>query len=1145
MLKDLDVFFSNRLEVLYQHLKHSLFDPAEEPLRRRLVVVYGPAMQSWLMLKMAQDPDLCIAAGIEFIYLNQAFEYLSKLISPEPASHFPSLLELTLAIEIEIASLLQNYQHLSQEEQTDWDPLIHYLKLDPSKMHSKIHLSFKGENRLISLSQHVARLFQDYGRYAYALVSRWELPDCKGWQPRLWRQIFGGNLGWTYPSRTLQQSQKRAVPASIYFFSISFISACEFSFLRRLAKCTSVAYYLLSPCAVFWSDIRTDRESAYLEAYWQRKLGGHSPKLLQLEELLRDRNPLLANFGRLGREMACQIEESHAQTYAQYVLSGKVQALDPELFIQEDLCLTAEETSLTLLQALQADLLMMRHPQGGAPFNFDEEQTSVQLHIAPCLRREVQILYHNLLGLMAKDPTLCPSEIIVMAPQISDYVPYIQSVFGIESSRLDFQILDLGMHAQSEIVQGFLQLLQLSASRWDASQLLQLFEHRSFQRRHQLTASDLATIQGWVEQTGIRWGDDWLHRNELLQRHHCQKEMVEESATGTWDYGISRLLMGLTMVLQANAPILTEISPCASIDFSQGDLLGKWIRLLHSLRDDLSPLHDRTQMTMEDWVNYLFCLLENYFQPDYVNKQSVEEYEDLKKQIEVLRAAAGACKEALFPFASVQNHLVNLMQLQGITYREDHLQAVRFCSMVPLRSIPARVIALMGMQEGAFPRIVNRSSLNLMLDADNVDYCPLSVDYDRYLFLEVLQSVQDNLLMSYQGYSRQDNKELQPSLIIEELFSYLDRCYTIQEKKISECCVIKHPFDAIDASYFRRDAHLHNFSLQDYEAAQKLVQVPKSPPHCFISEFSLGDSIIQETIGAINLKHLTSVARDPIKFHLKKALEIYLENEEDRKFKTEEDLTLSALDKHLLKQFAPKDTSDNILRRAELEGKLPLGLFKHVAAQRLHEEIEEVGNQLKKYSLDTNDIFQIEFCTSCSIPTQINEEKWLYPAPVVELNEDCRVSIVGKLSHASAKGLFLVSKGAFADIWKVWPQFLLYCHAAKFDSQKLNPRMIFAHTSASNEPFLDDPEPYLKEFIRYYTLCLQHVSPLLPDWIPLILKADAAGLQKKMDQLHADPFGFPNQSLRWILNKHCLPKPEILIANWKSQAELLLGNWKI
>ena len=119
-----------------------------------------------------------------------------------------------------------------------------------------------------------------------------------------------------------------------------------------------------------------------------------------------------------------------------------------------------------------------------------------------------------------------------MAPQISDYVPYIQSIFGMHESQLDFQVLDLGMQTQSEIAQAFLQLLELAESRWDVGRLLQLFEHVSFRRRHQLTSSDSMTIREWIEQTGIRWGDDWLHRNELLQRRHCEQGMVEETESG-------------------------------------------------------------------------------------------------------------------------------------------------------------------------------------------------------------------------------------------------------------------------------------------------------------------------------------------------------------------------------------------------------------------------------------------------------------------------------------------------------------------------------------------------------------------------------------------------------------------------------------
>ncbi len=1145
MAENLDVFFSNRLEVLYQHLKNSLFGSATTPLMRRLVVVYGPAMKTWLMLKMAQDPDLNVATGIEFIYLNQAFESLLKLSFNENIGHLPTLLELALAIEKEFMAVIQNFKNLASDEQCDWEPLLHYLKLNPHHLAPKL-LSRKVEKRLISLSHHLARLFQDYGRYASPMVTKWELLAFSGWQPRLWRKLFGEKMGWTYPARALQRAGIPTTPFTLHFFSISFIPTCEFTFLKRLSEFISVNYYLLSPCAVFWSDIRSDRENAYLQTYWQQKLGALSPKVLKLEEFLRDRNPLLANFGRLGREMASQIEESQARTYAHYILPRHVQAINEELCISDDLYLTDTLEPLSLLHAIQADLLMMRNPQGLPPFNLEEEHGSLQLHIAPSRRREVQILYHNLLRLIEKDSSLHPGDIIVMAPQIGDYVPYIQSVFGIENSQLDFQILDLGMQMQSEIVQGFLQLLELSDSRWDAGQLLQLFEHPSFQRRHQITPSDYLIIQEWVEQAGICWGDDWLHRNELLQRRHCEKGMVDETTVGTWDYGLSRLLFGLTTVINSSSKVSLDIPPCSTIDFSQGELLGRWIRLLHSLRDDLSPLQDRTKMTMEDWVNYLGCLLENYFQPDFENHQSLEEYDDLKTQLDILRNAARFFKETVFAFASVKSHLLFLLQQRGMTYREDHLQAIRFCSLMPLRSIPAKVVAILGLKEGAFPRSSSHSSLNLMLGQEKIDYCPLSTDYDRYLFLEALHSAQDYLLLSYQGYGQHDNKELQPSLIVEELFSYLDKFYTIQGKKISDSCLFKHPFDAFNENYFAKEKNIYNFSQHDYRGAQIHLKKNKSPPYRFLNDFTLINhpqlSVIEHN-SQIDLKNLASVARNPIKFHLNKVLEIYLQTEEDRKLKIEEELIISSLDKYQLKQFALTEPIEKVLYRAEKEGKLPFGLFKTVATKRLKEEVEEIHERLQKHSIDPAHIFQIEFCTTCSQPTQLEEDRWLFPPVLLVYEDGYRLSIVGKLSQVTPQGLLALSKGTLADAWKVWPHFLLYCYAAKLCPQKLQPQLILAHSAQPKKAFFDDPEPYLKQFVNYYALCLHNFSPLLPDWIPLILEEDVRGLQDKMRQLFTESFGvYQNQDLRWILNKHRLPSSEIMIHNWKSQAEQLLGD---
>lgn len=1148
MAKNLEIFFSNRLEVLYQRLKIDLFGPSTTPLMRRLVVVYGPAMKTWLTLRMAQDPDLNVAMGIEFIYLNEAFETLLKLSTNETFGHFPTSIELALAIEKELMSVVYDYKNLSADEQHEWKPLIQYLKFSPNGLSPKSRLSRKIERRLIGLCQHLAGLFQDYGRFAPKMVSRWNLPSFQGWQARLWRQIFNGKMNWTYPCRALLRNGIPDVPFSLHFFSISFVTASEFVFLNQLSEHIFVCYYLLSPCAVFWSDIRSDRESAYLQNYWQKKLGTFSPKVCQLEELLRDRNPLLANFGRLGREMAYQIEESLALVNAQYVLPEHVKALDEELFINEELCLTKTSLPLSILHAVQADLLMMRNPQGSPPIQLEESQ-SVQLHIASNKRREVQILYQNLLGLIAKDPSLCPSDMIVMAPQISDYIPYIQSTFGLADSQLDFQVMDLGMRMQSEIVQGFLQLIDLCESRWNSSNLLQLFEHLCFQRRHQFTLNDYLIIQKWVEEAGIRWGEDWLHRNELLQRSHCVQGMVEETEVGTWDYGLSRLLMGLTALNNESESLRMphEVPPCSIVDFSQAELLGKWIHLLHSLRDDLSPLEDHTRMTLEDWANFLACLLDNYFQPDFDNHQSIKEYEDLKALFDILRNSARFFKEYHYPFASIKTHLMALLQQRGVTYREDHLQAVRFCSLVPLRSIPAKVIALMGMQEGAFPRTEQHSSLNMMIGNEEVDYSPLVPDYDRYLFLEALHSAQDYLLLSYQGYSQQDGKEMQPSLIIEEFFSYLDRSYTVHGKKISDVCIFRHPFDTFDERYFIKNAIFpSNFSHHDFIAAKMHNKIDKLPSHCILNDFSSTES--KNAAGAekhsqIDLKHLTAVARNPIKFHLNYVMEIYLQTEEDRKPKTEEEFIVSALDKYQMKHFALKEPIDMILNKAEKEGKLPLGLFKEVAAKWIKEEVKEIHERLLKHSVNLESMFQFEFCTSCSQPTQLDEERWLFPAAAF-INEDGhKISIVGKISNVTPRGLIVLSKGTLADAWKVWPQFLLYCHAAKLCPEKFNPQLILTNSVEPKKAFFEDPEPYLKQFVDYHSLCLQSFSPLVPEWIPFILQGDLCGLHDKMGQLFANSFGpYQNKDLLWILNKHRLPGSEETIHYWKAHAERLLGD---
>ncbi len=499
-----------------------------------------------------------------------------------------------------------------------------------------------------------------------------------------------------------------------------------------------------------------------------------------------------------------------------------------------------------------------------------------------------------------------------MAPDITAYEPHIKSVFA---DKLPCQIIDLKSPSESVLVQGFWHLIALGQSRWDAASLMQLFEHPAFQRRQQLSSDDVYGIREWIEKAAIRWGSDASHRNEFLQEGHCQKGMVDTSSIGTWEYGLTRLLFGLVMAADdAHEGSFIQMS------FSQGDLLGKWSRLLSSLKDDLKPCHDRTEMTLADWSAFLVCLLKSYLAADPTDSSSSKEYEGLIEQIQGLRSSSTRFPQELFPFSSVKKHLEEAIQQRSLAYRENHFHAVRFCSMVPLRAIPARVIVLLGMNDGVFPKQDNFSSLNLLTKASGAHYCPSQSDYDRYLFLETLLSARDYFLITYQA-SEQDDA---PSLLVTELLSYFDRFYRIQGKRVSEVCLYRHPFDSFDKSYFIKDSPLRSYSTAAFDAAQAYIHPDKQAPHAFVSDFPMRVSPPIEKEHSIDLKQLSAAARHPLKMYMNKTLNIYLDKEESVRLKTEEDLILSALERVMLTQKSLKLPLDQVLAKAEKEGNTPI-----------------------------------------------------------------------------------------------------------------------------------------------------------------------------------------------------------------------------
>ncbi len=539
-------------------------------------------------------------------------------------------------------------------------------------------------------------------------------------------------------------------------------------------------------------------------------------------------HPLLTSFGRVGRNLASLVEQSELDTQELYEI--------PE--------------GETQLHALQRELLFAeKRPR--------LTEGSLQLHEVCSLHHEVESLLKELITLLKADPTLEPKDILVMAPDIAPYAPSIQALFG---EILPYQIADMPLSEAHPQVEALNLLLQLEKNRWSAPAVLDFFSHPLVSKKLRWSEEDLLQIRRFVESTGIRWGLDYEHRKRLLAKSHCKEMPAGERAT--WKGGLDFLLEELAL---AHEP--------SRIDFQQAELLGELKACLDQMALDLKEIDEKKPL--HAWADWMMSLSEHY----------LSENEFIAQKIQQLRRVAPF--EKAYGFETIEGLLKELFGEKSVTIGKHHLQSVRFCSLLPMRAIPARVIWLMGMNHDAFPRVETLLSLDWLEEGD---YFPSRLDFDRYLFLEALLSAREKLYISYIGNDPYDQTPLPPSSCVEKLLPYIDPAFQF-----------KHA---------------------------PLRVTKKQPPIFLETEYELPQGVI-----SLDLAEFARAFRSPLRHYLAER-KIFLR--EESSLESEEPLTLSALQKAILRKEAMRGKS--MLEKAQRSSNFPLGPYGELALGQLKKE---------------------------------------------------------------------------------------------------------------------------------------------------------------------------------------------------------------
>ena len=383
------------------------------------------------------------------------------------------------------------------------------------------------------------------------------------------------------------------------------------------------------------------------------------------------------------------------------------------------------------------------------------------------------MLYDHLLDWFARDPKLAPRDVLVMTPDIETYAPFIQAVFDSpeeSSKRIPFSVADRGICSASQVVDAFLNLLSLPATRLEATSVLRILETEAVRVKFGLAESDLDIIRVWVRGTNIRWGQDAKQRESLG---------LPGLAENTWQQGMERLFAGYAMAGKGER-MFQGVLPYDDVEGGSAEVLGHFAEYLKRLFDLVAKLRERR--TIGEWEGVLLGALEAFFQPD---ESQVPETLLIRSTLRELasKAAEAGCVEPV--------DLAVILESLNQLLAEDRFGSgfitggVTFCALKPMRSIPFKVICLIGMNDGAFPRTDRHLSFDLMAQKPRLGDRSLRAD-DRYLFLETLLSARERLHISYVGQSIRDNSEAPPSVLVSELLDYVAQAYELPGQDIRE-----------------------------------------------------------------------------------------------------------------------------------------------------------------------------------------------------------------------------------------------------------------------------------------------------------------------------------------------------------------------
>jgi len=834
----------------------------DNPMMPEWIGIQSRGMKQWISMRMAQSLGVC--ANMHFLFPRQMIDHI--LSSFEPPGNKQG----------------QSDHHEGLNENLLFWSIMKFINENPSQKFLSSIESYIGDDetgkKLYQLSMKIAKVFDDYQVYRSHMLLGWQhhlshetLEDpVAQWQAGLWTEIVSDDPHHHLAFRahdflekvSLKNINKDSLPSRMSLFGISALPKLFLQVFEKMSEIMDINLFLLTPSNQYFFDIRSERQMGRLALKEDTRI---DPEQLYYETT----NPLLSSLGTAGKAFHESLEAFNYH----------------EPF--DDLFQDSINESNTMLSYLKSDILnLVSRKQGheDAPVTIAASDKSVCIHACHSPMREAQVLKDLLLNEFEKDPELAPHDIIVMMPDIEAYAPFIESVFSLETS-LPFSISDRRKRSESESLDGFLKILALRNARYELKQVLDLLLSVSIAQKFNITIDEINDIEKMAGDAGILWGRDGDHREAL------GLPPFEEN---TWQFGLQRLFMGMAMPENHEA-LVQNILPCQSFEGLDLEVLGKFAAFCHTLFSCLETLaHQKTIGKWCEALKKISILLMDH------NFKNGEDLVFLSQTIDELREnAQRAGFSDLVSFDVIHSHIEQALD-QNISQGNFLAGNMTFCNIMPMRSIPFKIVVLMGMDEKSFPRQAFAPGFNLIKKYPEAGD-KIERDEDRYLFLETLLSARLKFIITYTGISIQDNSKIPCAGVVSELSDTMDQSFMFEKE---DAYHLFHPLHPFNEAYFNQSGLFFSFSKDNCDIARALSPVKSEKAghekRVFVRTVSGENS--KEPLSIVSIDDMIRFFRNPVKGFMKEGLNINIPEVEDQS-DDREAFSLSGLDQYALGSF--------------------------------------------------------------------------------------------------------------------------------------------------------------------------------------------------------------------------------------------------